>query len=388
MPELFKKLFTVDEARNVSKVMKDMVGGLKNVSDSELHGYLEKKISTYLPEKSHDEVSSAVDEIMSTLQKNNDNLRELDEAKKQGISRDAWFAEKTKSVLENACRETAVRFYEECSEVLQHTNETIYNAVMSGKESDKNMVVDVECYEVKDAPETAYEKWDEKSWNDYKLTDLAMGVGKQAANSAIMEAAITTGTAIMEKIASGEEIDAGEIVEKAIVNGTDMGVKSAVSGALYVASEKNMIKCLPKGTPISVFSDIAFTAVENIKIAFKVATGKMTVTEGLSRAGDVSVSVLAGMAEKALSKGFKAIATTVFGPVGAVVSKTVTSVISEIAGPNVKEAISEGIKKVTTGAVNVVKSVGEKIISTGKAVVNSIKSTGRKILNGLKGLFA
>lgn len=35
------------------------------------------------------------------------------------------------------------------------------------------------------------------------------------------------------------------------------------------------------------------------------------------------------------------------------------------------------------GAVNVVKSVGEKIISAGRTVVNSIKSTGRKILKGL-----
>lgn len=387
MPELFKKLFTIDEARNVSKVIKDMVGGLKNVSDSELHGYLEKKISEYLPEKSHDEVSSAIDEMMSALQRNNDNLKELDEAKKQGINRDAWFAEKTKSVLENVSREAAVRFYEDCSEVLQQANETIYNAVISGKEPDKNMIVDVEHYEVKDVPETSAEKWDEKSWNDYKLTDLAMGVGKQAANSAIMEAAITTGTAIVEKIAAGEDIDVGEIVEKAVVTGTDTGVKSAVSGALYIASENNMIKCLPKGTPVSVFANIAFTAVENIKIAFKVATGKMTATEGLSRAGDITVSALAGMAGEAISKGVKTAASLVFGPVAAVVTGFVSSTVSALASKPVSEAVTEGVKTVARAAVNVVKTAGKAIVSAGKAVVNGIKSVGKKIFGGLTRLF-
>lgn len=389
MAGLFKNLVSENEARAVGNVLKDVVGGVKNVSDEQLKSYLEKKIGSYLPEKSYEEVSSNVDEILKTIQRNNENLMELDEAKEKGINREAWFAEKTQSILENASREVAVQFYDVCSEVLQQANEQLYNAVTgtdfySGKSSG-DTVIETNAYEIKDVPDLPAEKWDEKSWNEYKLKDLAMGVGKQAANNAVMKAAMTAGTEIIDKIISGEDIDVSEVVEKAVSTGTDTGMKAAVAGSLLIASEKNMLRILPKGTPLSTISNIAFTVVENIKIAFKVATGKMTVTEGLSRTGDVTVASLAGMAADALSTGVKAIATTVFGPVGAVVSNVVSSAVSGLSGSKVGKTISEGVKKVATGAVNVVKSAGRAFVSAGSKVVNEVKSTAKKIWNSIFG---
>ncbi|WP_044973324.1 hypothetical protein [Ruminococcus sp. HUN007] len=370
------------ETENFNALLRDMVGGVNNVSEDGVRPYLERKFGEYLPEKSKDELNHSIDTIMSTIRQNNENLRDLDAAKERGVNRDAWFAEKTKSVLENESREAAVKFYEDCSESLQQVNEFIYDT-LTGKDtsSQKDMVIDIEAYEVHDDNQPSGQNWDEKSWNEYKLSELAMGVGKQAANNAVLKAAASVGSEIVESIVTGESVDVGEVVERAVTSGLDTGAKAAVAGSLYIASEKGMLRILPKGTPVKVLTNIAYTAVENIKIAFKVATGKMTVSEGLSRAGDVAVSVLAGMATDALKTGVKVAATAVFGPVGAAVSTVVTSSLSKMAGGKIATAVSEGVKKVATGAVNIVKTAGRAIVDTGRKVVEKVKSVGQRIAN-------
>lgn len=225
----------------------------------------------------------------------------------------------------------------------------------------------------------------EYSFNDYQMKDLAIGVGKQTANAGILGAAISAGSVIVEKTIQGEEVTSDAVIEAALVGGADASVKVATAGALTIAVEKGLIKAIPKGTPADVVANVAFIAVENAKIAGKVANGEITATEGLSRMCDVTVSAATGLAVSFVAGAEIGVAAgLIFSPPVGVVVGVVASTVGYIAGSKIGQAISKGVKAVGKAAVEVVKTVGKGIIDAGRTVVNGIKAVGKSISNGLK----
>lgn len=139
-------------------------------------------------------------------------------------------------------------------------------------------------------------QWNELNWNEYKAKDLAIGIGKQAGYAALLGAAIGSGFYIVEKVRKGEKINGGEIIEIALTSGADSGIKAAVAGALKVGVEKGLIGAIPKGTSAGTIASIAFIAVEYAKILVKVATGEITVKEGIEKMEQTTIVTLVGMA--------------------------------------------------------------------------------------------
>ena len=140
-------------------------------------------------------------------------------------------------------------------------------------------------------------KWNDLNWNEYKAKDLAIGIGKQAGQAALMGAAIGVGFDVAQKVWNGEDIKGEELVETAIVSGADFGVKAAAAGALKVGAEKGIIKAIPKGTPAGTIANIAHVAIENVKIVGKMATGELTVKEGFEKMEQTTVATVAGIAQ-------------------------------------------------------------------------------------------
>ena len=60
--------------------------------------------------------------------------------------------------------------------------------------------------------------------------------------------------------------------------------------------EKGVITAIPKGTPAGTLANIAYVAVENAKIVSKMATGDLTVKEGLEKMEQTTVATVAGSA--------------------------------------------------------------------------------------------
>ena len=231
-------------------------------------------------------------------------------------------------------------------------------------------------------------KLQEYSYNDFEVKQLALGVGKQAANAALMGAAVTTGFVIAEKVVMGEEITADELIETAIKAGADTGVKAAVSGSLIIASEKGIISAIPKGTPAGTISSLAFIIVENVKIFGKVATGELSATEGLSRMMDTTMAAVTGLSVSFVASAEIGVAVgLLLGPVAGVIAGFAAGAIGYIAGSKIGQAISKGVKTVAKAAFGVVKTVGKAIISTGKKVVNTVKNVAENAWSGIKSLF-
>jgi hypothetical protein len=220
-------------------------------------------------------------------------------------------------------------------------------------------------------------EWQDANWNEYMLTDLTIGIGKHAGYAALQGAAIGAGMDIATKLYRGEKIKTEDVVETALISGADFGVKAATAGALKVASEKGVLAVIPKGTPAGTIANIAFVAVENVKVASKIVTGEMTLSEGLKQMEVTTASTVAGIAASAKGTALGASIGMVFGPVGAAVGGLVGGTIGYMAGSKIGETVAKGVQKVRDYAVDKVKELGSKL-----------SNAASKVGSFLSGLFA
>ena len=219
--------------------------------------------------------------------------------------------------------------------------------------------------------------WTELDWNTYKVGDIAMGIGKQAAASALQGVAIGVGMSVAQKLWEGEDIEADELVETAVTTGADFGVKAAAAGALKTASEKGLLGIFSKGTPASTFTNIAFIGIENAKIAGKVASGELDAMEGVDQMSQTTVSCVAGIAASGKGTAIGAAIGTVLGPIGTAVGGFIGGTVGYVAGSKVGSLIMKGAKVIRDKAVKVVHTV-----------VDTVKNVASKVFNGIRNLFS
>lgn len=246
-------------------------------------------------------------------------------------------------------------------------------------------------------------KWNELNWNEYQTKDLAVGIGKQAGYAAVQGAVIGAGLHIAGKLCSGEPIEGEEVIETALVTGSDIGIKAAAGGALKVGVEKDIIKVIPKGTPAGVLANIAVVAVENVKVLGKIGTGEYTLREGLEKMQETTVATAAGLVAGAkgtavgaaagaavgvaagqavgvvAGKAAGAALGTVLGPVGMAVGSFVGGAVAYMAGSKVGETVVKGARKLVKKAKDVVKTVAGGV----KSVVSGVVNVGKSILGGV-----
>lgn len=248
-------------------------------------------------------------------------------------------------------------------------NKTVTSTIQDGDISSKPLTKE----QAKELQEQAQKgNFMDADWNDYVAKDIAIGIGKQTGYACLQGAAVGAGMAIATKVWNGEPIDGEEVVETAIVSGADFGVKTATAGALKAASEKGILKVIPKGTKGSTFANIAFVAVENVKVLGKVATGELTAKEGLDKMEQTTAACVAGIATSTKGAAIGAAVGSVLGPVGAAVGGFIGGTIGYMAGSKVAETVVKGVQKVRDKAVETIKSVG-------RSIGNGIKSVGRAI---------
>lgn len=216
--------------------------------------------------------------------------------------------------------------------------------------------------------------WNDLNWNEYAAKDLAIGIGKQAGYAALQGAAIGVGFDVAQKLWNGESIDADEVVETAIVNGADFGVKAAAAGALKVGVEKEIIKVIPKGTPAGTIANIAYVAIEDVKVLGKMATGELTMKEGIEKLEQTTVSTAAGLVAMGKGAAIGAAMGTVFGPAGTAIGGFIGGTVGYMAGSKVGEAVVKCAQKVRDGAKKVAKTVTSGVKRVASSVASGVKS--------------
>lgn len=223
----------------------------------------------------------------------------------------------------------------------------------------------------------------EIDYNTFQTKELALHIGKQAGLAGLYSAVVSTGFTLAGKALSGEQIEADEVVETAIITGADTTVKMAAAGAVKVGAEKGILSILPPGTPMHKIANIVCVGIENVKILGKIAKGELTLKEGLDKIGRTSTAMYAGLCYGL--KGYKvgALAFAWLPIVGPVIGGVVGGMIGYMAGSKVTETIYDGVKKVGRAAKNAVHKAWDGVRATGRKVWSAVKSTGR----ALAGLF-
>lgn len=224
-------------------------------------------------------------------------------------------------------------------------------------------------------------QWQDWNWNEYKTKDLAIGIGKQAAQAAVMGAAITTGFDVAKKLWNGEEIKGKEVVETALITGADIGIKAAAAGALKVGVEKSIVKVIPKGTPAATIANIANIAIENVKIINKMVAGDLSFKEGIEKMEQTTVSTVAGIAASGKGMAIGAAVGSVCGPVGVVVGGFVGGTVGYMAGSKVGETVVKGVQKIRNKCYDVISSLTEKVYDKTISVVSSLCSGIKSLLS-------
>lgn len=227
----------------------------------------------------------------------------------------------------------------------------------------------------------------EISYNDITNKQFLMGCAKQIGNATVMGAVLGAGMDIVTKAVNGEEIKTEDVVKTAITTGADSGVKVGVASAIKIGAEKGIIKAIPPSTPAGVIANLAFVAVENVKIISKVASGEMTGKEGLSAMMDVTTSAAVGFKSASLAGKAGMAVGSILGPVGVVVGGVVGGTVGYMAGSAVGKAISKGVKSIGTAAKTVVKTVGTAIFDTGRRIYEGAKSAVRSVANSVRSFF-
>lgn len=202
-------------------------------------------------------------------------------------------------------------------------------------------------------------------YNIYSTKDLALHLGKEAGRMGAQAAVITAGFDMVNKMVNDEPIEADEVVETALRTGADTGVKAAAAGALKVASEKGVLKIIPKGTAASTIANVACVGIENVKILGKVATGELTMSEGLDEMGKTSTAMVYGLSWGTTGTVIGVAALSWIPFVGPVVGGVIGGMVGYMAGSKFGETVYSGVKTVARGVKNTVKKVGKKMRAAG-----------------------
>lgn len=209
-------------------------------------------------------------------------------------------------------------------------------------------------------------------WNSFNTKELALQIGKSAGLAGLQAAAITTGFSLAEQVIKGEGIDTEKTVESALKSGADTSVKLASAGALKVATEKGIIKLIPKGMPIGTIANVICVAVENIKILGKVATGEITISQAMDQMGRTTTSMVYGIGWGTAGATTGAVALCWIPVVGPFVGGLAGGMVGYMAGSKFGSAVYSGIKIVKNGIVNACKSGLNKIKSFGSKIGRAI----------------
>ncbi len=125
---------------------------------------------------------------------------------------------------------------------------------------------------------------------------------------------------------------------------------------------------------MSVWANVAFGAIENVKIFSAWARGEISWEECRDQIGQTTASIAGGAIAGVKGVGVGAILGGILGPVGSAVGGFVGGVVGYMAGSEVGKAVYQGAKKVAQGIASAIKGVGSAIGNVALKAGNFISS--------------
>jgi hypothetical protein len=222
-------------------------------------------------------------------------------------------------------------------------------------------------------------------WNEVNKNIVARKIGGKAGIAAAVavgfQGARILGRRIFNFIAGKEnntvEEDVQEFAESAIKSGASTGVTVAATGGITVVIKNGWLGPVLQSTPVGHIANAVCVGIENTKVLYEFATGKITGEEAINKAGDATCSLVGSLSLGAKGAGIGAAIGSVLGPAGSVIGGIAGGLVGGIAGSAVGHAIWEGGKVI-------VKTVGNVV----RGAVDGIKNFAGGVSNFFSGLFS
>lgn len=328
---------------------------LKNIFIQKINGITER------------EALKDAETIVETVNSISGNLYEMKQAEQQGTSKESWLANQ---IQQDIGENVTVKQGEELS--LFDNSLYLQNMNQAGQP--------IEEYSQNN--EEIVENTTQEGYSSYQIKELAMDIAKNASAYGIQNAASTTGTLLAAKIMDGENIKPNQIIQEAFKSGVDSSMQIVASGALKIASENQLVQCLPEATPTEIIASISGIGIEGVKILARVASGEITLTKGIGQFGRLGISVVKNFWTIAKSTSLKEVVTRFLpflDPKLTVIAQTVGTVLSFMGGTDFGRLIVDTKIKIAGAAKAVAQTAIQGLKKAKQFVGNGIKKA-KKVL--------
>lgn len=356
------KGLTEEEGENLKAILKHFVESyMKNRDTMELDEWLAFEFKNNLEGISDDEAKKMSDEIIESLKAAEESKASLENAIKQGRSKESWFASQIKKATADMSDQEAAEFLNDLEQAINETDEDFNE---NGKSCNEKIT----------------------SFNKATIKQMAMNLIKKICKFALKRFMfIDLDSEELKNALKDENVESSEEIEKDLILGNDFGLKVAAAGALKVASEKGVVKEL-KGATSDVISNIAYVGIENIKTQIKVAQGVISAKEGMDEYEKTTVSSVAALIFEHMRKYGKKIGKkvgekvgkkigSIFGKKGEKIGEKIGSNIGSMTGYKMADAIAIGAEKIGSYIEEKAKEVGNKALYKLKNKIDKKLST-------------
>lgn len=166
-------------------------------------------------------------------------------------------------------------------------------------------------------------------------------INMQAAKSVAVEAGGSATVKAVKSVWHKEKIDGKKIAQELVQENLDKALKSVVNEGLKRLCQQEIVQALTKGQASQVLKlNLASIAVDSIKTTSKVATGKLSATEGVCTIAHHACSTVLTTKLSSMGTAWGMALGAPLGPVGMAAGGLVGGTVASYAG---SKALSKGI---------------------------------------------
>lgn len=317
----------------------------------------------------------AAEQIAAHVNACEKNLDELNRVRENGGTREDWLERAIAVSAEVLGNEKAVQTARLVSKAVKESNEAVLEITTKTTNPDGG--------DIKAAGGIV------DSESAIKISSLAHAICKDVGIAAAIGAVCSGAskyTEIRQERLAGLKVEnaAARIITESAKGASSSAVTIAIAGAIKYAALNGVVSALPKDISDTACANIAFSAVEQVKIAYMTASGKITASEALEKSADAATAAVGGIigAELAANGGavlgakIGGLTGALFGPAGAAAGAAVGGTIGRIcgtllgkaAGVRIGQMVSYGRKCVARTAMDLIKNTAKKIAGGANAL--------------------
>lgn len=348
-------MITQDNERAMKLLLAEYLESYAQNQGHDINAWLAGELQRHMPDKSRGEVNAVADEILTALNVQDEKAKSLQAAFTQGKSKEKWFADEIRVITSTLN--------------LDENGQSDFVKTLGGSVSKTGS--ELAGFITDSAPEV-------KAIS--RLEDIARQIGSNA-----MMSQIITDDMILSSQHSTSEANSQvqQVIRSELASGQTLGLKAAVTGAGYTASERGLIE-LHEGCRPAQCASIAQSVIEKARVAGGFT--KLALREGVHLLERLAVSNIIGFLVAAL--GTRAAVSLTYrvcvSMLGSITGSGVAAVVA-ITTPEILYSIGQKLGDEAMGHLQkekpvIVNKIVDALKHSAETAVDTVKNAAKSVL--------